>query len=670
MAATVVAIALALTGLVGAGGAPAAAAAPDAQLCGPAGGASDSFTVTGWVTEARSYDRAALDALPQTTVADTYRAGTGTTSRNYTGVDLAQLLELPSTTSGTGPLLRPHDPTGPQGPGQRNDVTRYSVMVTGSDCFQAVFAMTEVSPFFGGRPVLVATAQGEYDASNPSDPAPVTGPLGEDGFARISNPVDVRGSRRVSNIVEIRVLPAPAATATPPAQAPTCAGGTSEELTVSGHVSAEQTYDAARLADLPQRTVADTYLAGSGTTSVNYTGVELWRLLGLSETDGGIGTLIRPNPPGPQAPEPQRNDLTRYSVMVTATDCFQALFSLAEISPFFGGRPVLLATAQGPYDPADLSPETGSLGSSGFARISNPVDRRGSRRVSNIVDIRVLPTPTPALAWPEPEPILDGTPLGPDQLDATVTDDGVAVPGTIAYDPPAGTVLPVGTHELSALFVPAVPSTTTIARTTTTITVLPAPAPAATALSASPDRTIDAGRTSTVGTRLTSGGEPLADQPVELLVRRHGSEVLTRLATLRTDADGRVSRPVSGLRRSALRWRFAGAEGYAATDSPASLLRVRARVALQVERRSRPRVDAVAARGLVVPDRSGATATLRLVRDGEIGRRLASAPVGEDGRVRLVADLPARSGPVRVVLVVPRGEGNLTGRSPVRRVLP
>lgn len=443
---------------------PVAGAAPaGAQLCSPAGGPSGEFTVTGWVGEERTYDAADLAALPQTTVADTFLSGGGSASANYTGVELWRLLGLPADANTVGDLLLPNDPPGPQGPDQRNDITRYSVVVTGTDCFQAVYAMTEISPFFGGQPVVVATAEGEYD---PEDLTPVTGSLGDAGFARISNPVDLRGSRRVSNIAEIRVIGAPAVASTPPAGAAQCAGGPSDELTVTGWVTEDRTYDAAGLAALPQTTVADSFRSGSGSTSVNYTGVDLWRLLGLSADNGAVGDYIRPNGPGPQYPEPQKNDLTRYTVMVTGTDCLQGLFSLAEISPFFGGRPVVVATAEGEYDPADLTPVTGSLGEAGFARISNPVDVRGSRRVATITEIRVLPAPTPVVEWATPAAIEAGTPLGDEQLAATA-----GVDGSFAYDPPAGTVLPAGTHELTALFTPSFPSSLTIARTTATLTV-------------------------------------------------------------------------------------------------------------------------------------------------------------------------------------------------------
>jgi hypothetical protein len=54
------------------------------------------------------------------------------------------------------------------------------------------------------------------------------------------------------------------------------------------------------------------------------------------------------------------------------------------------------------------------------------------------------------ITWANPADITDGTPLGPTQLDAVAN-----APGTLAYTPPAGTVLGVGGHTLSVAFTPA-----------------------------------------------------------------------------------------------------------------------------------------------------------------------------------------------------------------------
>jgi hypothetical protein len=58
---------------------------------------------------------------------------------------------------------------------------------------------------------------------------------------------------------------------------------------------------------------------------------------------------------------------------------------------------------------------------------------------------------TPPITWRHPQDITYGTPLSSTQLDATAT-----LPGTFSYQPPAGTVLPLGSKQpLMATFTPA-----------------------------------------------------------------------------------------------------------------------------------------------------------------------------------------------------------------------
>jgi hypothetical protein len=58
---------------------------------------------------------------------------------------------------------------------------------------------------------------------------------------------------------------------------------------------------------------------------------------------------------------------------------------------------------------------------------------------------------TPVITWANPAPITHGTPLSSTQLDATAN-----VPGSFVYNPPAGTVLPVGNNQaLMVTFTPA-----------------------------------------------------------------------------------------------------------------------------------------------------------------------------------------------------------------------
>lgn len=76
---------------------------------------------------------------------------------------------------------------------------------------------------------------------------------------------------------------------------------------------------------------------------------------------------------------------------------------------------------------------------------------------------------TPAITWATPAPIAQGTPLSSTQLDATAS-----VPGTFAYNPPAGTVLSAGSQKLSVTFTPSDGTDYTTATSSVTLTVNPA----------------------------------------------------------------------------------------------------------------------------------------------------------------------------------------------------
>ena len=76
---------------------------------------------------------------------------------------------------------------------------------------------------------------------------------------------------------------------------------------------------------------------------------------------------------------------------------------------------------------------------------------------------------TPTLTWAPPAAISYGTPLSGIQLNATAS-----VPGTFAYNPPAGTVLNSGSQTLSVLFTPQDATDYTTATQTVTINVNPA----------------------------------------------------------------------------------------------------------------------------------------------------------------------------------------------------
>jgi hypothetical protein len=144
---------------------------------GTGGGASTSFSVSGAVTGAMTFDLAALQELPavQRTVG----------SATYTGVSFWDLL---NTTVGLS-----------LDPAVKNDVINMYVVATGSDGYKAAFSLGELNPAFGNQPDIIAYAV---------DGAPLT----DNGFARIVAPNDVRAGRFVSNLTSLEVfhaLPVP-----------------------------------------------------------------------------------------------------------------------------------------------------------------------------------------------------------------------------------------------------------------------------------------------------------------------------------------------------------------------------------------------------------------------------------------------------------------------------
>jgi phospholipase C len=72
----------------------------------------------------------------------------------------------------------------------------------------------------------------------------------------------------------------------------------------------------------------------------------------------------------------------------------------------------------------------------------------------------------PVITWNIPEPITQGTPLSSTQLDATAD-----VPGSFAYSPPSGTVLPPGDNILNVTFTPSDTTDYTTAQSAVTLTV-------------------------------------------------------------------------------------------------------------------------------------------------------------------------------------------------------
>jgi hypothetical protein len=294
------------------------------------------FTVSGDVTAPATFDYASLSSpsLMPVTETVTFQTMTGAQTGTFTGPTLWYLL---------------NNAVGLQSPAVKNGVLRQYVIAKGSDGYTVLFSMGELDPKFGGSNPQVLVGYQENGA-----------PLGTTGFARIVAAKDNYGGRYVYNLSNLVVGTAP--------QVPGTGGGLSTQFTLSGEVAHPGTFTLPSLKALPATTETVTYISGSTPVTSTFTGVSLWTLL----TDAGVVT----NPK-------IKNDILNYYVLATGTDGYEAIYSLGELDPMFGGNsaaPDLIA----------YEVDGGSLGSDGFARVVVPGDDFGGRYVSNLISLEVI----------------------------------------------------------------------------------------------------------------------------------------------------------------------------------------------------------------------------------------------------------------------------------------
>jgi DMSO/TMAO reductase YedYZ molybdopterin-dependent catalytic subunit len=306
----------------------------------PAGHASagptTQFSVTGDVVSPATYTLSDLQALPPTTETVTFQTMTGPQTGTFTGPTLWTLLNT----------------VGLQTPAVKNGILRQYVVAQGSDGYTSIFSLGELSPNFGGSDPQDLVAYQQDGA-----------PLGSTGFARIVAAKDNFGGRYVSNLANLQVGTAPSN--------PSQGGGETTQFSLSG-VQTPGVYTLSTLQALPATTETVTYLAGGTPVTATFTGVSLWTLL----ADAGIAT----NPA-------IKNDILNYYVLATGSDGYEAIFSLGELDPMFGGT--------GLPDLIGYEVNGGPLGADGFARVVVPGDDFGGRYVSNLVSLQVIDVVVP-----------------------------------------------------------------------------------------------------------------------------------------------------------------------------------------------------------------------------------------------------------------------------------
>ncbi len=298
---------------------------------------STELSLSGGLHHPAVYGDAELRALPSATQTVNYTASGVPQTRTYVGTSTWGLLDQAGIVVDTN---------------VHNDVLNRYVLATGTDGYQAVFSLGELHPWFSGRQSLVV-----YDEIVDG----VQQPLGpDDGFARITSPGDVRGGRYVSNLVNLDLRSSDSVYPMGP-RVP------STEFLVSGAVQTPTVFDLAALQALP----AVTQEIGG----VSYTGVSFWDLL---NTQVGIDLDASVH-----------NHILSHYVVAVGSDGYKVVFSMGELSPFFGNQPNMIA----------YMTDGELLGDShGFARVVAPNDDRRGRWMSNLVALEVY------AAAPIPEP--------------------------------------------------------------------------------------------------------------------------------------------------------------------------------------------------------------------------------------------------------------------------
>jgi DMSO/TMAO reductase YedYZ molybdopterin-dependent catalytic subunit len=141
--------------------------------------------------------------------------------------------------------------------------------------------------------------------------------------------------------------------------------GRSETIAIKGAVDHPRTLSLADLQHEPQTTETVFMYTGHGALAGKFTGVSLWTLL----EEAGV-TLDAA----------KKNDIIHHVVVVTGSDGYSAVLSLAEIAPEFGGDQAIIA-----YQEAGKPIE----GADGFARLIVPGDKAAGRAVSAVTSIEV-----------------------------------------------------------------------------------------------------------------------------------------------------------------------------------------------------------------------------------------------------------------------------------------
>lgn len=138
-----------------------------------------------------------------------------------------------------------------------------------------------------------------------------------------------------------------------------------DSISIDGAVEHPRSLNLADLRNEPATTEAVSLKTGRGLLTGRFTGVLLWTLLQQA--------VIKVSPAN-------RNDVMRHTIVVTSSDGYSTVLSVAEIDPEFGDEQAIIAYAK---DGQPLSDRRG------FARLILPADKSAGRAISGVSSITV-----------------------------------------------------------------------------------------------------------------------------------------------------------------------------------------------------------------------------------------------------------------------------------------
>ena len=238
----------------------------------------------------------------------------------------------------------------------KNNLLRWSALVTSSNGDATVLGVGEVDPGFGNRQAILSISQdGSFLTAH--------GP-------RLIVPGDGSPARDLTRVVMVTAgmaapqLPIAGCPATTAAITPTIGS-----LIVNGAVANPTTYSFAQLQALPQVTQTVSFLSGTTPTTNTETGPLLATILAAAQ---------------PKFKTTCANDELRFYVEITGSDGYASILSYGEIDPALGNRAPVVSLA-----------ENGSSLAKSGPRILQAGDVKGGRAVSGVVAdtvVRVPPT--------------------------------------------------------------------------------------------------------------------------------------------------------------------------------------------------------------------------------------------------------------------------------------